>query len=483
MWQRIKHFVEKRKSLFIMPLFAKMVLLYSFIVFVILLIVSVTTVTSVHYIMTKSIEQDLYTSAKSVQEYLTQTNRMDTSVFTRSNIQPFVNLQIYDQSGKLIMDNAPAHTMKNLSDRYIDDAIRSNGAIALPMSIQGNETNVFSYYKEWSDPQNGTYYLRFSRVPDKENAFISLLSKQLLASVLISLILTILSGIYLMKKSMEPLNLINKALKEIEVARLNERINLPEKSLKETEIRDLIDSINSALDRIEYGYKQQQQFISNASHELRTPLTVISGYINLLDRWGKNDATVLDESITAIKTETGYMQSLIERLLFFARSTGGTLETHFSLIETASLLDEVYNASILIADDREIHIERNDSAHIYAEEGSVKQMLRIFIDNALKYTPKDRHILLSCECDDTTVAFRIRDTGIGIPEKDLDRVFERFYRVDSSRAKETGGSGLGLAIAKYIAKGNNATLKLESKLHEGTTVTAIFARTEEIPQK
>ena len=94
MWQRIKHFVEKRKSLFIMPLFAKMVLLYSFIVFVILLIVSVTTVTSVHYIMTKSIEQDLYTSAKSVQEYLTQTNRMDTSVFTRSNIQPFVNLQI-----------------------------------------------------------------------------------------------------------------------------------------------------------------------------------------------------------------------------------------------------------------------------------------------------------------------------------------------------------------------------------------------------
>lgn len=86
---------------------------------------------------------------------------------------------------------------------------------------------------------------------------------------------------------MEPLNLINKALKEIEVARLNERINLPEKSLKETEIRDLIDSINSALDRIEYGYKQQQQFISNASHELRTPLTVISGYINLLDRWGK----------------------------------------------------------------------------------------------------------------------------------------------------------------------------------------------------
>ena len=212
MWQRIKHFVEKRKSLFIMPLFAKMVLLYSFIVFVILLIVSVTTVTSVHYIMTKSIEQDLYTSAKSVQEYLTQTNRMDTSVFTRSNIQPFVNLQIYDQSGKLIMDNAPAHTMKNLSDRYIDDAIRSNGAIALPMSIQGNETNVFSYYKEWSDPQNGTYYLRFSRVPDKENAFISLLSKQLLASVLISLILTILSGIYLMKKSMEPLNLINKAL-------------------------------------------------------------------------------------------------------------------------------------------------------------------------------------------------------------------------------------------------------------------------------
>ena len=93
------------------------------------------------------------------------------------------------------------------------------------------------------------------------------------------------------------------------------------------------------------------------------------------------------------------------------------------------------------------------------------------------------YIYLSCEADETQVCFKVRDTGIGIPKEDLERVFERFYRVDSSRTKETGGSGLGLSIAKYIAKGNNARLELTSELHKGTTVTAIFPRNHETKEE
>ena len=213
------------------------------------------------------------------------------------------------------------------------------------------------------------------------------------------------------------------------------------------------------------------------------PLTVISGYINLLDRWGKEDPKVLDESIHAIQSETEYMRQLIERLLFFARSTTGTLEAHFMVTDASELLEEVYNGVLLIAEDREILLGRNDKASIYAEPGSVKQMLRIFIDNAIKYTPAGGYIYLSCEADETQVCFKVRDTGIGIPKEDLERVFERFYRVDSSRTKETGGSGLGLSIAKYIAKGNNARLELTSELHKGTTVTAIFPRNHETKEE
>ena len=113
------------------------------------------------------------------------------------------------------------------------------------------------------------YYLRFSQRPDKETNFISLLSKQLLASILISLILTIVTGMYFMKKSLAPLKVINDTVKTIEVNRLDNRIAL---SNNKNELHDLAVTINQALDRIEYGYKKQQQFISDASHELRTRL-------------------------------------------------------------------------------------------------------------------------------------------------------------------------------------------------------------------
>ena len=239
------------------------------------------------------------------------------------------------------------------------------------------------------------------------------------------------------------------------------------------------------MDRIEYGYKQQQQFISDASHELRTPITVIAGYADLLDRWGKNDPAVLQESITTIKQETEYMRQLIERLLFFARTNSGTLKKHFADINTAKLLQDVYNEVTLLDHDHEITIVENDEATIYAEPGSVKQMLRIFVDNAVKYTPAGGNITLSCRRDGDNVYYSVSDTGIGIPEKDIERVFERFYRVEQSRAKETGGSGLGLSIAQYIAKGNNAELSLKSKLNEGTTISVIFPvkKEEEIAEE
>ncbi|MGE1062524.1 ATP-binding protein [Megasphaera paucivorans] len=471
MWPKINEKLHRIFSISPLPIFARMVLLYSIIVFSILLIVSIITVTSVHYIITDSIGKDLLSGSKTTLSYLDAHKKMDTSIFIYSKLPPFTNLQVYDASGKLILDNSPTYAVKQLSDRYIDEYIEHNTTQSLPDTIQGNESTRFSYYRQWDDSLGQRYYLRFSRRAARENAFLTLLSKQLLASILISLVLTILSGIYVMKKSLAPLNTIRDTLKNIEVNKLGKRITL---SSEKNEIYDLALTINKALDRIEYGYKQQQQFINNASHELRTPITVISGYVDLLDRWGKNDPNTLSEGIEAIKSETNYMRQLIERLLFFARSNSGTLSEHFVMTDSADLLQEVYNASSLISEHPAIILEKNESALIYAEPGSVKQMLRIFIDNAVKYTPAEGFIYLSCEIKENKVYFKVRDTGIGIPKKDLHRVFERFYRVDSSRTKETGGSGLGLSIAKYIAKSNRAKLQLESTLHKGTTVIAIF---------
>ena len=168
------------------------------------------------------------------------------------------------------------------------------------------------------------------------------------------------------------------------------------------------------------------------------------------------------------------MKQLTERLLFFARSNNGTLIKHFTEIDTAQLLQDVYSEITLIDKEHDIRITDNAKAVIIAEPGSVKQMLRIFIDNAIKYTPAGKQITLSCTADEKRVIYRVADPGIGIPEKDLNRVFERFYRVDSSRTKATGGSGLGLSIAQYIAKANKAEITLTSTVNVGTTVSVIF---------
>ena len=226
MWQRIKQAILQHPTFAPLPLFAKMVLLYSSIVFFILIVVSVITVASIHYIMNDSIKEDLESSAQNTVAYLDSYGKVDSSVFVRSNLPNFVTLQIYNGAGKLVLDNCPTHTIKKLSDRHIDEDIQDKTVNALPTTIQGSETTEFSYYKKWDGDDGKSYYLRFSRQPDKENDFITLLSKQLLASILICLALTVLTGMYLMKKSLAPLRIINDTLETIEVNQLDNRICL-----------------------------------------------------------------------------------------------------------------------------------------------------------------------------------------------------------------------------------------------------------------
>ena len=361
MWQKINRWLIRQVLIAPLPIFAKMVLLYSAIVFFILLTVSVATLTSIHYIMNNALRDQLMDNAEAAVQYLDTYGKVDTTIFVQANIPPQMNLQIYDGAGHLIIDNGPTHAVRKLSDRYIDDAISTPDENPLPTKVQGNEASEFSYYRLWTNKQGMNYYLRFSQRPDKETNFISLLSKQLLASILISLILTIVTGMYFMKKSLAPLKVINDTVKTIEVNRLDNRIALSD---NKNELHDLAVTINQALDRIEYGYKKQQQFISDASHELRTPITVIAGYTDLLDRWGKEDPAVLNEGLTAIKSETDYMKQLTERLLFFARSNNGTLIKHFTEIDTAQLLQEVYSEITLIDKEHDIRLTDNDKAVI-----------------------------------------------------------------------------------------------------------------------
>lgn len=216
------------------------------------------------------------------------------------------------------------------------------------------------------------------------------------------------------------------------------------------ELNGLENAINGLLVRMHESYRQQAQFVSDASHELRTPIAVIQGYAHMLARWGKDDPQVLDESIAAIQSESDYMKKLVEELLFLARGEIGRNPFDPKPLSLTGLLREVCEESSMIDAEHEWALRDGPEVSVVADAEMLKQCARVLCENARKYTPAGGRILLRAESEGEWARFSVEDEGIGISAEDVDHIFDRFYRSDPARDRNSGGSGLGLAIAKWI---------------------------------
>ena len=265
------------------------------------------------------------------------------------------------------------------------------------------------------------------------------------------------------KHSLKPVDDMIKEVKEISINDLNKRLDV---SGVNNEFKDLAKTFNEMVSEIQVSMEKQNRFISDASHELRTPISVIQGYANLLSRWGKEDEEVLIESIEAIKDESNNMKKLIESLLFLARGEKNNnviIKEDFNL---KNLVDEIVKESIMIDNKHNIFTKNNEDVIINADKNLIKEAIRVFVDNSIKYTQEDGNIKINSFKSNKKVFISIEDNGIGIPKDDLERIFDRFYRVDKSRNKEINGFGLGLSIAKYIIDTHNGNIKIYSKSKE-----------------
>jgi signal transduction histidine kinase len=260
-------------------------------------------------------------------------------------------------------------------------------------------------------------------------------------------------------------------ISSIDVSRLDKRISVDG---SQNELKDLTFAINGMLTRINQSYQSQVRFVSDASHELRTPIAVIQGYINLLDRWGKNDEKTRQESIDAIKSEIENMKDLVEKLLFLARGDNETIQLHMETIDACEIIDEIIKETQMIDMDHIFKTDLSSSAFIEADRQLFKQTIRILVDNSIKYSQKGKEIKLKVTKDKGKVVIMVQDTGIGIPPEDLPHIFDRFYRSDESRARKSGGSGLGLSIAKWIIERHGAFFEIQSRLNIGTRISIVF---------
>jgi len=258
----------------------------------------------------------------------------------------------------------------------------------------------------------------------------------------------------------------------IDADKLSTRIDVEH---TQEELQELALAINTMLERIKEAYENQNQFVSDASHELKTPIAVIQGYANLLDRWGKNDENALQESIDAIKSEAERMKNLTNDLLFLAR--GDSVSVKKDIIDAKELLEEVCRESFMIDSRHRWQLKTTEERILLTGDiDLLKQALRVLVDNAGKYSPDGSDIVLGLKKQNGYAQLSVQDQGMGIPDRDLPQIFNRFFRSDPSRTRKTGGAGLGLAIAAWTIAQHDGYLEVISREGIGTRMS-IFLKT------
>ena len=245
--------------------------------------------------------------------------------------------------------------------------------------------------------------------------------------------------------------------------------------------RDLIAELaRPRLDRD--GLEQvRADFVANVSHEMRTPLTAIQGYAETLLHNPPSDPRMARQFLNVVTRHSERLGRLIDDLLALSDLEMGNVNVRMQPVATRPLLERVLELFRDQADKKHIHIRADagtGTPDILGDEDRLQQLLINLIDNAVKYTPEHGEVLVhagfepeSNGGDPPRVAVTVSDTGCGIPEKDLPRLTERFYRVDKARSRELGGTGLGLAIVKHITQAHGGDLKIESQLGKGTRVS------------
>ncbi|GAF26877.1 sensor histidine kinase [Neomoorella thermoacetica] len=233
----------------------------------------------------------------------------------------------------------------------------------------------------------------------------------------------------------------------------------------------MLARLQRAYTRLEEAYSAQRRFVADASHELRTPLTTIRGNVDLLRKVQGQGEAWQDEALADIASEAERMSRLVNDLLTLARADAGQ-EIKREPLEILPLLQEVARQAPLLgtATFTAIGLENLAGVHIMGNRDYLKQLFFILLDNAFKYTSSEGKIDLIVNVEpQQRLIIKVRDTGPGIPPRDLEHIFERFYRADATRSSE--GTGLGLAIARWIVEQHQGHIGVESTVGKGTTFT------------
>ncbi|MBB5324517.1 two-component system phosphate regulon sensor histidine kinase PhoR [Anoxybacillus tepidamans] len=224
--------------------------------------------------------------------------------------------------------------------------------------------------------------------------------------------------------------------------------------------------------------QMRKDFVANVSHELKTPITSIKGFAETLLDGAMKDERALEHFLSIILKESERLQSLIQDLLDLSKMEQQGFQLHIENVNMTQLLEELIVMFNGKAEEKNIELQLNASKPVYVagDSNRLKQIFINLITNALTYTPKDGSVEVHVEEQSDEVLVHVKDTGIGIEAKEIPRIFERFYRVDKARSRNSGGTGLGLAIVKHLVEAHHGYITVKSRVGKGTTFTVHFPK-------
>ncbi|MGI6029857.1 MAG: sensor histidine kinase [Candidatus Heteroscillospira sp.] len=369
---------------------------------------------------------------------------------------------IGSESGSLMPKTVTANvlTAMNGQNGYLSDAGADYMDVALPV------TEGAGYIVWIMDNKAAAGELSSELV----NIILAALGVGLIISVLLSLILT--------RALVTPITSLTRAAERVAGGDFDAKLESGARDEIGTLTRtfnDMAGQLENTVDTLRRSETMRREFVANVSHELRTPITSIRSYAETLsENMGMVPPETEREFLGVIVNESDRMTKIVQDLLTLSRFDAGSIEFKFEDFSFEKSVRDVYNAMLLEAQRRHHDFTldfKSDPGVIRGDRARIEQVIMNFVSNAIKYTSNGGRIQITAGKTDDVVWVSVRDNGIGIPKEDVDRVFERFYRVDKARSRESGGTGLGLSIASEIVARHNGKISLQSRLGKGTTIT------------
>ena len=428
---------------------------------VLAIIATIIGITFIYYnLLSQQVRADLAVSAKLLKDthYFESVNIDTDKIDLSTNINE-LRVTWIDKDGKVLYDNdASAEILANHADRpEIRDAFEKGSGEVVRKSDTMNRNTY--YYAVLLD--NGTVLRVATDVRSMWSVFFYAAPVIILIILVIITVCIVISRI-LTRQLLKPIeNMVNNLE--------NADYEAPYK-----ELEPLAEMVRTQHADVLSAAKARQDFTANVSHELKTPLTAIRGYAELLEG-GMVEEGSQEHFYTEIRKNSDRLLALIDDIIRLSELDPKGFEPHFEDIDMYEVARDCMDVLRVNADkyDVSIYLE-GESCNVYASKDMLKELLENLAQNAIRYNKPGGEVVITIGAKDDRPVLTVRDTGIGIPLSEQERIFERFYTVDKSRSKALGGTGLGLAIVRHIVELHNAKIELHSEVGVGTTISVVF---------